>query len=80
MSSTQNGIRKSMDNIRATEEMKQNTLRYLEMQRTRQKHSIFRRKPYTTLRYAVAVVFVFFWLGQADMPCIADLCHTLALM
>ncbi len=63
MSSTQNGIRKSMDNIRATEEMKQNTLRYLEMQRTRQKHSIFRRKPYTTLRYAVAVVCVFLLAG-----------------
>ena len=43
MSSTQNGLQKSMENIKATEQMKQNTLRYLEAQRTNQKRNIFQR-------------------------------------
>lgn len=63
MSSTQNRIQKSMENIRATEDMKQNTLRYLEMQRARQNHSIFHQKPYATLRYAVAIICVFLLAG-----------------
>lgn len=60
MSSTQNGLQKSMENIKATEQMKQNTLRYLEAQRTNQKRNIFQQRPYAALRYAMAVVCVFF--------------------
>ena len=52
-----------MENIRATETMKQNTLRYLEAQRTRQKPSIYARKPYTILRYVMAVICVFLLAG-----------------
>lgn len=55
MSSAQNKIYKSMENIQATEAMKQNTLRYLETQRTRQ--------PYAALRYAMAVICVFLLAG-----------------
>ncbi|MDE5823591.1 MAG: hypothetical protein K2H91_02755, partial [Lachnospiraceae bacterium] len=62
MSRVQNRIQKSMENIRATEEMKQNTLRYLEMQQTKQS-SIFQRKPYTALRYVMAVICVFLLAG-----------------
>ena len=62
MSSVQNRIQKSMKNIRATEEMKQNTLRYLEMQQTKQS-SIFQRKPYTALQYVMAVICVFLLAG-----------------
>ncbi|MDE7249447.1 MAG: hypothetical protein K2N82_06065 [Lachnospiraceae bacterium] len=63
MSSTQNKIRKSMENIRATETMKQNTLRYLEAQRTRQNPSIYSRKPYTILRYAMTAICIFLLAG-----------------
>ena len=59
MSSTQNDIRKSMENIRATEAMKQNTLHYLEMQQTKQNLSVYSRKPYTILRYAMTAICVF---------------------
>lgn len=62
MSRVQNRIQKSMENIRATEEMKQNTLRYLEMQQIKQS-SIFQRKPYTALRYVMAVICVFLLAG-----------------
>lgn len=55
MSSAQNKIYKSMENIQATEAMKQNTLRYLETQRTRQ--------PYAALRYAMAAICVFLLAG-----------------
>lgn len=63
MSSTQNGLQKSMENIKATEQMKQNTLRYLEAQRTNQKRNIFQQRPYAALRYAMAVVCVFLMAG-----------------
>lgn len=63
MSSTQNGLQKSMENIKATEQMKQNTLRYLEAQRTKQKRNIFQQRPYAALRYAMAVVCVFLMAG-----------------
>lgn len=39
MSSAQNKIQKSMENIKATEVMKQNTLRYLEARRVSQNRS-----------------------------------------
>ena len=63
MSSTRNEIQKSMENIRATEEMKQNTLRYLEEQQTKQNTSIYLRKPYTILRCAMTVICVFLLAG-----------------
>ena len=63
MSSTQNGLQKSMENIKATEQMKQNTLRYLEAQRTNQKRNIFQQRPNAALRYAMAVVCVFLMAG-----------------
>lgn len=63
MSGAQNVIQKSMEEIRASEEMKQNTLRYLEAQRTRQSRRFFQRRQYAALRYAVAVVCVFFLAG-----------------
>lgn len=63
MSGTQNRVQKSMENIRASEELKQNTLRYLEMQRTGMKCSIFQRKPYIALRYAMAVICIFLLAG-----------------
>lgn len=63
MGSTQNKIQKSMENIQATEAMKQNTLRYLEAQRTRQNRRIFQQKSYAVLRYAVAVICVFILAG-----------------
>lgn len=64
MSSAQNEIQKSLENIRATEAMKQNTLRYLEAQQAKQKISIYSRKPYIILRYAVAVICVFLLAGM----------------
>ncbi len=63
MSSTQNMIQKSMENLQATEEMKQNTLCYLEEQRTKQKRSIPRRKSQVALRYAMAVLCIFLLTG-----------------
>lgn len=63
MSSAQNRVQKSMEDIRATEEMKQNTMRYLDAQRTKQGHSIFRQKPHTALRYAMAAICVFLLAG-----------------
>ena len=64
MSSAQNEIQKSLENIRATEAMKQNTLRYLEAQQAKQKIGIYSRKPYIILRYAVAVICVFLLAGM----------------
>ncbi len=63
MSGTQNGIQKSMENIQATEAMKQNTLQYLEAQRTKRKRCVFRQKPYAALRYAMAVICVCIFAG-----------------
>ncbi|MDE6619322.1 MAG: hypothetical protein K2K74_02300 [Lachnospiraceae bacterium] len=63
MSSAQNKIQKSMENIRATEEMKQNTLQYLETQRAKQGRGIFQWKPYTALRYVMAVICIFLLAG-----------------
>ena len=80
MSSAQNRIQKSMENIQATETMKQNTLRYLEAQRTGQSAWCFWQKPNAALRYAMAVSASFCWLGQVGIPCIAVLYPTSALM
>ncbi|MDE7274471.1 MAG: hypothetical protein K2N95_15700 [Lachnospiraceae bacterium] len=63
MSGAQNGIQKSMENIRATEEMKQNTLQYLEAQRAKQGRGSFQRKPYAALRYVMAVICIFLLAG-----------------
>lgn len=63
MSSTRNAIQKSMENIRASEEMQQATLRYLEIQRTGYKRRIFQCRQYLALRYAVAVICVFLLAG-----------------
>ncbi len=63
MSSAQNRIQKSMENIQATETMKQNTLRYLEAQRTGQSRVVFWQKPNAALRYAMAVVCIFLLAG-----------------
>ncbi|MCM1262357.1 MAG: hypothetical protein NC313_06510 [Butyrivibrio sp.] len=63
MNNMQNEIRKSMENIRATEAMKQNTLHYLEAQKTRQNRSAYSRKPYAMLRYAVIAICVFLLTG-----------------
>lgn len=63
MSGTQNLIQKSMENIQATEEMKQNTLRYLEAQQSKRKHSIFQRRSHTALRYAMAVLCICLLVG-----------------
>lgn len=49
MSSAQNKIQKSMENIKATEVMKQNTLRYLEARRVSQNRSASRQKPHAIL-------------------------------
>lgn len=63
MSGVQNRIQRSMENIQATEEMKQNTLRYLETRQTEQGSGIFQRKSYTALRYAMAVICIFLLAG-----------------
>lgn len=63
MSRAKNRIQESMENIRATEQMKQSTLRYLEAQRTKKNHGIFQRKPHMALRYATAVVLCVFLLA-----------------
>lgn len=63
MSGVQNRIQKSMENIRATEEMKQNTLRYLNAQQTKRNRGIFQRKSYTALRYVMAVLCIFLLAG-----------------
>lgn len=63
MSGVQNRIQKGMENIRATEEMKQNTLRYLEARQTEQGSGIFRRKSYTALRYVMAVLCILLLAG-----------------
>ena len=63
MSSAQNRIQKSMENIQSTETMKQNTLRYLEAQRTGQSRVVFWQKPNAALRYAMAVVCIFLLAG-----------------
>ncbi len=64
MSSAQNKIQKSMENIKATEVMKQNTLRYLEARRVSQNRSASRQKPHAILQYAVAVICIFFLAGM----------------
>lgn len=63
MSSAKNRIQKSMENIHATEQMRQSTLRYLEAQRTKKSHGIFQRKPYMALRYVMAVLCIFLLAG-----------------
>lgn len=63
MSGVQNRIQKSMENIRATEEMKQNTLRYLEAQQAKRSCGIFHRNPYRALRYVMAVICIFLLAG-----------------
>ena len=44
MSGVKNEIQKSMENIRATADMKRNTLFYLEAQRTKKNRSILQHK------------------------------------
>ncbi len=63
MSSARNEIQKGMENIRATEEMKRNTLHYLEAQRDRKYRGIFQRMPYRALCYAMAVICIFILTG-----------------
>lgn len=63
MSSAQNKIQKSMENIQATEAMKQNTLRYLEARRAGQNRTAFQQKPYAALRYAMTVICIFLLAG-----------------
>lgn len=63
MSGTQNLIQKSMENIQATEEMKQNTLRYLEAQQMKRNHSIFQRSSHIALRYIMAVLCICLLVG-----------------
>ena len=63
MSSARNEIQKGMENIRATEEMKRNTLHYLEAQRDRKYRGIFQRMPYRALCYAMAVICIFILAG-----------------
>jgi len=65
MSGTQNLIQKSMENIQATEEMKQNTLRYLEAQQSKRNHSIFRRRSNVALRYVMAVLCICLLAGMS---------------
>ena len=51
MSGIQNVIQKSMEEIQASKELKQNTLQYLEEQRRRQERKLFHRKPYRALHW-----------------------------
>lgn len=63
MKNMQSEIQKSLDNIQATEAMKQNTLHYLEAQRMRRSSSVYSRKPYAVLKYAVAAICVLLLAG-----------------
>ena len=66
MSGIQNVIQKSMEEIQASKELKQNTLQYLEEQRRRQERKLFHRKPYRALRYALAVICIFLLAGAGS--------------
>ena len=63
MSIAQNKIKKSMENIQATEEMKQRTLRYLEAQQTRRSRSFFQQRPHMAIGYVMAAICVFLLAG-----------------
>lgn len=63
MSGAKNEIQKSMENIRATVDMKRNTLFYLETQRTKKNRGILRHKQNMALRYAMAVICIFLLAG-----------------
>lgn len=63
MSSAKNEIQRSMENIQATEEMKRNTLCYLEAQRTKKHRRIFQNGSYRALRYAMAVICIVLLAG-----------------
>ncbi len=63
MSGVKNEIQKSMESIRATADMKRNTLFYLEAQRTKKNRSILQHKQNMALRYAMAVICIFLLAG-----------------
>ena len=66
MSGIQNVIQKSMEEIQASKELKQNTLQYLEEQRRRQERKHYYRKSYRVLRYALAAICVFLLAGAGS--------------
>lgn len=65
MSTMRDGIRQSMREIRASEELKQNTLRYLQEQREKQdrKQKLFPGSRHAGFRYVLAVFCLFFLMG-----------------
>ena len=67
MSRMQNVIRQSMKEIHATEEVKRNTLRYLQEQRQKQgrMRRLFSGDAHAGIRYALAVVCFFFLVGTS---------------
>lgn len=66
MSDVQGAIKKGMDQIRASEELKQDTLRYLAGQRKRQDRERSHKRPYAVLRYAVAVLCLLILTGAGS--------------
>ncbi len=67
MNRMQDIIRQSMKEIHASEELKHNTLRYLQEQREKQgrMHGLFSGGTRAGIRYALAVVCLFFLMGTS---------------